>query len=354
MKIKSVFAVLLASAVVSGVAAQAPKAKSPADQAGDAFYKIYNDKEAKLSQERFKAIIDPGIDFLIKYPTSGRANGVIRDVGFFGDSIRDKKLAAYRAAYVTQLKYELVNARYKPEVTDDGKAALAALEVAAIDFETRDAPSRDAVNNLREKIDNLAAMPGGLRYLPDREKSYVEILTRGISPAAGEAHLNKLLKHADKGVVAMARTEMNLVELRKTPYDLKFTALDGKPVDVAALRGSGKVVAIVFWSGQSENTGNMIGQVQQAQSFYKKNVEVIGVSLDKEADREKVLKFIKDQKITWPVHHDGKEAKTEWIGKLNVTRAPAIVVFDKKGIFVRNNQAANQIEGELKRLIDAK
>ncbi|MCX6953296.1 MAG: redoxin domain-containing protein [Verrucomicrobia bacterium] len=357
MKIKHLgLALLVSLSVVVGVPAQAPgnkaPAKSPADVASDAFYKIYNDKDAKLSQERFKQVIDSGIDFLTKYPTSGKANGVIRDVAYFGDSIRDKKLAAYRSAYVTQLKFEVVNARYKAGVTDDGKAALAALEAAAIDFETREAPSRDAVNGLREKLDALTTTPGSGRFLSDREKSYVEILTRGVSPAAGEAHLKKLLTHAEKSVAAMARTEMNIVEVRKAPYELKFTALDGKAVDVAALRG--KVVALVFWSGSSEGTKTMLDQVKQAHSFFKKNVEVIGVALDKEADREKVTKFIKEQKINWPVHYDGQEAKTEWIGKLNVTKAPAIVLFDKKGMFVRNNQPANQLEGEFKRLAEAK
>jgi hypothetical protein len=349
---------LFASLILAGaLLAQAPAPKAPAarpagDVAGDAFYKIYNDKEAKLSQERFTQVIAPGLDFLIKFPTHWRANTVIRDLAYFGDSIRDKKLAAYRGAYVAQLKYEVTTLRYKDGVSNDGKAVLAAVEVAAVDFEVREAPSRDAVNGLREKLDGLAGTPGGGRFLPDREKSYVEILTRGVSPAAGEAHLRKLLTHADKGVAGMARTELNIVEVRAKPYDLKFTAMDGKAVDIGALRG--KVVALVIWSGTSAGTVTMIDQVKQAHSFFKKNVEVVGVSFDKEVDREKLTKFIKDNKISWPVHFDGKDGKTDWAAKLNVSKAPAIVLFDKKGIFVRNNQNAAQLEGEFKRLTDAK
>jgi peroxiredoxin len=345
--------------LAGAVSAQAPAAKatkapekSPADLAGDAFYKIFNDKEAKLSTERFTQVIAAALDFLTKFPTHGRANGVIKDVANFGGSITDKKLAAYRSAYVTQLKFEVVNQRYKDGLSDDAKAAMAALDAAATDFEFRDAPSRDAIAPLREKLDALDAMPGGRRFLRDRESSYVEILTRGVSPATGEAHLNKLLTHPDKGVADMARSELNMVEIRKAPYDLKFTALDGKPVDLAAWRG--KVVVLVVWSGTSDNTVKLIDAVKQAQSFYKKGCEVVGVSFDKEADREKLMKFIKDNKITWPVHFDGKEAKNVWAPKMNVGRAPAIVVFDKKGMFVRNNQNAGQLEVELKRLVEAK
>ena len=348
---------LFTSLVLAGSAGAQPPGgksaeKSPGDVAADAFYKIYNDKDAKLSQERFGQVIAGAFAYLTKFPTHGRANGVIRDVANFGASITDKKLAAYRSAYVTQLKFQALDQRYKEGMTEDAKAALTAVEAAAVDFETRDAPSRDAIAGLREKIDALAGTPGGGRFLADREKSYVEILTRGVSPAAGEAQLKRLLTHADKGVAGMARAELNIVEVRAKPYELKFAALDGKAVDIGALRG--KVVALVIWSGTGDNTVKMIDAVKQAQSFYKKNFEVVGVSFDKEADREKVMKFIKDNRITWPVHFDGQEGKTEWAAKLNVARAPAIVLFDKKGFFVRNNQAANQLEAEVKRLLEAK
>lgn len=363
MKTRLILVALASSVLACGVSAQAPAAKapagktaekSPADLAADAFYKIYNDKEAKLSQERFKQVIDAGLDFLVKYPTSGRANGVLKDVSSFGKSITDKKLAAYRTAYTSQLKYEITNMRYKDGVSDDAKAALAALEVATVDFETRDSVTRDSLNGLREKIDALAELPGSGRFLRDREQSYCEIIAIA-TPNAHEPHLKKLLTHKEKGVADMARYELNFVEIKKAPYDLKFTAMDGKPVDLAALRG--KVVALVIWSGTSENTVKMIDTMAQLQSFNKKNFEIIGVSFDKEADREKVAKFVKDNKIKWPVHFDGKEAKNEWAPKMNVTRAPAVVMIDKKGMFVRNNQQTGnpgQLEAELKRLVDAK
>jgi cytochrome oxidase Cu insertion factor (SCO1/SenC/PrrC family) len=350
---------LFASLFFAGsVSAQAPAAKkaekSPADLASDAFYKVYNDKEAKLTQEQFKKVIDAGFAYLSQYPTHGKAPGAVTDLGHWAKSITDKKLAAYRGAYVAQLKYEVVNQRYKEGLTDDAKAAFAAVEAAAVEFEAGDATSRDNVNALREKIDALAAMPGSARFLRAREENYAKLLLFTNS-SAGEAHLKKLLTHADKGVQDMARTELNIIEVKKVPYDLKFTTWDGKPVDLATLRG--KVVALVVWSGTSDNTVKMIDAMKQVHSFYKKNFEVIGVSFDKEADREKVAKFIKDNKISWPVHYDGKEAKNEWASKLNVTKAPAVVLLDKKGMFVRNNQATNnqeQLEKEIKRLVDAK
>eukprot|EP01035_Chromulina_nebulosa_P048744 gene48744-66181_t len=131
---KNLAVALLCSLAIAGSApAQAPKKgeKSPADQASDAFNKIYNDKEAKISQERFQQIVMAGIDFVSKYPTHGRVNNVIRDTANFGNTITDKKLAAYKASYVAQLKYELVNARYKEGLSNDAKAALAEIRRVA-------------------------------------------------------------------------------------------------------------------------------------------------------------------------------------------------------------------------------
>ena len=355
MKMKNLSVALLCSlAVVGSLPAQAPKKgeRPPGDVAGDAFGKLYGDKEAKISQERFQQIVAAGIDFLTKYPTHWRANNVIRDTANFGNTITDKKLAAYRAAYVTQLNYELVNARYKEGLSNDAKAALAALDAAAADFEMWNAPSNEALSKVREKIDALAAMPGGGRFVVDRELAFVEILNRAKSPAAGEAHLKKLAASTDKGLAGRANTELSLIEARRTPSEIKITALDGKEVDLASLRG--KVVVFAVWSGTGEGTANFIDAVKQAHSFNKKTVEVVGVSFDKEADREKVAKFIKDQKITWPVQYDGKEAKNEWAPKLNVTKGNALVVFDKKGLLVSNNLPTNQLETAMQKLTAAK
>ena len=45
----------------------------------------------------------------------------------------------------------------------------------------------------------------------------------------------------------MARYELNFVEARKAPYELKLTAMDGKVIDLAALRDA-RPVALIFGS----------------------------------------------------------------------------------------------------------
>ena len=86
---------------------------------------------------------------------------------------------------------------------------------------------------------------------------------------------------------AMAREELNIVEVKKEPYALKFTGLDGKEVDFAQLRG--KVVALYFWSTTNKASTDRIEPLKQLLSTYKKRgFEIVSVCYDKAEDRAKV------------------------------------------------------------------
>lgn len=334
-------------------------AKTPADLAFDNFNKARGAGGAK-DQAFFQKVINAGMSYLAQYPTHGRVNEVVNNLAFFALYSIDKKQAAARTSYVSLLKLEIANLRYKDGVTDDTKAALAALDAAVADFEVREAFNRDNLASLREKIDAVAEAPGGGRFLVERERSYVHILALG-TPARVEQHLTALLKHKDKGVAGMARTELNLVEVKKQPLALSFTGIDGKPVDIAQLRG--KVIALYFWSSTNKGSvGNFEALKQLYANYKKRGLEIVTVSYDKAEDREKLAAAIKEQRLAWPVHYDGKGAKADFAAKLNITGVPALLVLDQKGMLQSTMQGTtltvnlpvNQLEGQVKRLLGIK
>ncbi|MSU22513.1 MAG: TlpA family protein disulfide reductase [Opitutus sp.] len=332
-----------------------PKAapqKSPVDLAAADFYTLRNDKAAKVDEARFKQLIAAGIAFIQQNPTHGQVNGVVNGLANFSDTMTDKNLAAFRGHYRGVLKFALIDERNKEGLTPEARAAMAALEAASLDADMRASPDKETLDALRESIDRLTAMPGGGRFLVDRERSYVEIQTKAINAAAGERHLRKLTQHADKGVAGWARADLNLLEIKKAPYELKFTALDGKECDVAKLRG--KAVALVFFATTNEGSVKSLLALKKVQADYKRELAVIAVSFDQEADREKVDALVKANKLAWPVHFDGQGAKNEWASMLNISRVPAIVFFDQKGILLTNNQRAERVEAEVKRLFKIK
>lgn len=362
MKIRFVVIGLISSLTLCGVVqAQAPKGgdkkaaptaqKSPADLAADEFYKVRNQQGAKQDQAQFAKVIAAGIAYLQQYPTQNRAADIVRDLGNYAtEKLRDKATAPMRPVYVTQLQYEALNARYKEGLSEEAKAAIAALAASAADAEARDMANRQNLEALREKIDALAQVPGSARFLVARERSYFEILSFS-NAGKGEEHLKSLLTHAQKPVADMARQELDLLEIRKQPYALKFTALDGKEVDFAQLRG--KIVALYFWSTTNGGSTRNFETLKQVSSDYKgKPFALVTVSHDKPEDRAKLEKFVKENKINWPVYYDGKGNKTEFASKLMVSGVPRLVLFDQDGMLLSNNLPVNQLEPALKKLLN--
>ncbi|MFM9090919.1 MAG: TlpA disulfide reductase family protein, partial [Verrucomicrobiota bacterium] len=316
-------------------------AKAPAKSAADLSFEAFNRERGApgaRDQARFQKVIAAGLDDLAKLPTHSRANEVILGLAFYAGAI-PKEQAALQTSYVSFLKLELANLRYKDEVSDATKAALAALDASVADFEVRTAFSRDNLTNFREKVDALAETPGAARCLADRERSYGHVITLGGAPARGEEHFRRLLDHKEKAVKDMAREELNFYEARKEPFALKFTGLDGKETDLSQLRG--KVVALYFWSTTSKSSTDRLEALKQVYSDYRRRgFEVVTVCLDKAEDRAKVEQFVKTARIAFPVHFDGKGTRNDFAPKFNVTGAPRLLVFDQKGMLQMNVQGS--------------
>jgi peroxiredoxin len=327
----------------------APK-KSPADIAMEDFFKLRDKQDAKLGQDHYFKIMTDGLAALSQHAAHWRAPQVVSSLATYGIStMRDKSQEALRSWWLSTLRFETVKASQRDGLSNDAKAALQALLTAIAGVEVRAAPGRDAMDAFREKINDLAAVPGGNRFVLDQEKVYAGYL----APAAAEAHLRKLEKHPEKSVAGWAAGELVLIGMKRTPLEWKFTALDGREVDVANARG--KILVLLFWATTNSGSVNELNAAQEALSFFrKKPVEVIAVSCDKEANKEKLLKFVKDEKVVWPVHFDGKEFKNDLCTKLGVRSVPALALFDQKGLLASPSRRANQLEGDLNRLLGGK
>jgi peroxiredoxin len=335
----------VASAVV--LSAQTAKEKSAGDVAAETFTKVREEK-VDLGPARIQQVVGAGLDFLTAYPTHARAVSIVASMASFATSVRDPKLAPMRDYYITQVKYEIVNRR-SPNLTEEGRTALVALDAAMTGAEARLKPSRDTVKNFREKIDQLAARPEASRFLFAQEKEYIQLLALGNLDSA-EAHAKNLSSSSDKRIAAMARDELAQIVARKQAVELKFTALDGKVVDLASLRG--KLVFLYFWSATNESLVKDLDKIKEVQADYKRDFEVVTVSLDSEEDRAKVTTAAK--KIKWPVYFDGKGKQGELADKFGVRSAPIGLLFDRKGLLSVVGVRASGLEGEIKKATKTK
>ncbi len=238
-------------------------------------------------------------------------------------------------------------------------AARTALEKAydeafeATDREVFDAPA------LRAKLDAFLA-----QYPQDPAASsfvgnyfyYVEAIDLGQAKAAWAAFAD----HANPKVKAAAEKKLALAELLKNPIEMKFTAADGRAVDVAALRG--KVVLIDFWATWCgpciQEIPNIVAAYQQ---YHDQGFEIVGISFDKAPDPAKpnprhktaegVLAFATEKAMPWPQYYDGLHWNNVFGKQYGIQGIPAMFLLDKRGLVVSTNARGPKLAREIQRLL---
>lgn len=336
----------LALSLATLSAAEPAKTKSPGDLAAEAFFKMRDDKDATLSGARVQQLQKSGLDFLAAYPVHARASSVISALANYGTTIKDKKLQPMREYWESQLNYEIINRRTKSDQGDEARAAFTALDAAYAAYLARTATSRATVDTFREKIDRLAELEGGGRFLPSQERDYIHVLLM-VSTKQAEAHARKLLESPDKKLAAVGQEELNLIDLGRQPLELKAATLDGRGFDATQLRG--KVIYFIFWSTTNEASVKDLAALQDFYKPYQKlGVEIVTVAHD--TDAVALAKFVKAKGYAWPVLFDGLGNKGEFSEKANARNLPAGLLFNQAGTLVRTGVRSSQLEPEVIRL----
>jgi thiol-disulfide isomerase/thioredoxin len=171
----------------------------------------------------------------------------------------------------------------------------------------------------------------------------VILLARSTSEKFTDAERRDLAQRVLKHPAAneFLKTEAQKVLSGKPPFeigkpiDIKFTAMDGREVDLAKLRG--KVVLIDFWATWCGPCVAEFPHIKRTyEKFHDKGLEIIGISLDD--DKQDLLNFLKKNgPAPWPQYFDGKGWNTEMSFKFAINAVPTIFLIDKKGNLVSTN-----------------
>jgi thiol-disulfide isomerase/thioredoxin len=161
------------------------------------------------------------------------------------------------------------------------------------------------------------------------------------APGVAAATRLKMASNASALLRELAAAHSALAAARSVPLAMKFTAVDGREIDLAQLRG--KVVLIDFWAatwcGACKVQEPLMKEVYAR--YHAQGFEIIGVACEmKESDRDFLLDYVQKHDMPWPQYFDGQGMNNEYALRYGFTSIPQFFLLDRDGLLVAHTHGS--------------
>lgn len=278
----------------------------------------------KILAERLRTQSADFKEFLEKHPQSTNrweARMAVMQVGNSLDMLEERE---------PDLGAQAVELR---AITDDQEApenvradaGLGLLQIASSAFDEE--RTEESARKLSSEIGKFLATH------PDDARAPILKLTEAqaleaFEPAQARALYEEAAKNEDTEISDAAKAGLATMDMRSKPLELSFTAVDGREVDLADLRG--KVVLVDFWATWCPPCVEEVPEVVEVyEKFKDQGFEIVGISLDQ--DKSALEKFTKENKMTWPQFFDGQGWDNEIAKRFKIQSVPTMWLLDREG-----------------------
>ena len=126
-------------------------------------------------------------------------------------------------------------------------------------------------------------------------------------------------------------------------------SIDGKG-SLTAAQLAGKVVVVQYWATWADQCKQDFDTLKKLQAKYgKQGFQVVGVNLD--TDRADAQKLLKSSSLPWPNLFEPGGFDSRYANEMGVFSLPLMILIDKQGKVVSRNITADELDGELKKLL---
>ena len=196
---------------------------------------------------------------------------------------------------------------------------------------------------INENLNSVIAPYLSSRYMMGKEVEELETLSKSFSDSIRSS---QYVVAIDERITIVKNSAIG----QPAPA-FEMNDKDGNPIALASFKGS--YVLVDFWASwcgpcRRENP-NVVAAYKK---YHDKGFEIFGVSFD--TDKEKWLKAVEDDKLTWS-HVSDLKGWGNAVGKIYGVRSiPHSILIDKDGIIVAKNLREEELHEKLAEIFEAK